>query len=205
MRHKPRWTVEQLPSTLKILPEDQREYALKVANALVCTGVKERHALMRGVRSAKRWALQDHKEQFNDLTPGPARHVRYSRGRWLVVSEYEEERERRFNNLQHAVASAHEMASADDGAVYVYTNAAIAQKHEPDISTCPSATRFHVAPYRDAWAVNRQAGHHSYFETFRTKRKALKHARDVARDNLALLVVHRSDGQVQRFYDYRAS
>ena len=30
-------------------------------------------------------------------------------------------------------------------------------------------------------------------------------ARDVARDNLALLVVHRSDGQVQRFYDYRAS
>lgn len=186
------------------LTGDQRSHALKVANALVKAGYDESLAVPRAIAEA--WTMsQTGEESFEVLdaaTPGPAIHVHYNQGHWHVTSNDPDFMDKRFNQLEDALSNAYKEVVESNSAIYVHNTAGLVERIDPEAREMTVSLYFYVAPHKDGWCVSRLGASEGYFKHFKTKKEALKHAREHARDNVARLIVQNSDGEPINNYDY---
>ena len=54
------WNESYYPASMKYLPDEVREKAIEIANALLRAGRPEGHAIRIAIAKAEEWALHDH-------------------------------------------------------------------------------------------------------------------------------------------------
>ena len=184
---------------LASLDAETREEAKRRMKTLTQQGYREPVALRMGIVLAKEWA--DNGKSRDDALPGPSQHVMYDLDEWIICSEGDSEPSARFNDFEDTLRRAHELATRYHSTVYVHdADGCLIDKYEGyggDI-----ADGYHIMPWNDAWAIKLE-GANGEFETFDTKRAALKEARKRAKKAATMLVVHYQNGDVQRTRDLR--
>ena len=178
-------------------PEVQ-EKALEYKNKLIEQGYHERRATNMSAAIALQWA--DGGKKYESGSHGPAQHVMFEDGSWVVLSEGDVEPLASFNDVEDALRRAHEIATEHSSAVYVHDGDGNLIDKIESYRTFKGKC-YHVIPYEDGWAVTR-LGPNCRYETFPLKREAIDRGRELARKDASRLVIHYQSGDVARTHSY---
>jgi uncharacterized protein YdaT len=123
------WTNKRYPDSMKNLPEEVREKAIEIANAILDEkGMDEGIAIATAISRAKDWAANrgkktedPEKSRISDVKQhGEDRYViPYENRQWAIKVEGEDKVEKVFARKKEAVAKAREEAKKANGALTI--------------------------------------------------------------------------------------